>query len=180
MDQPPPNLTSSPRKLGNALSKFDLGEDIDFVVGITAAALTADQLIKATHSKRHKTSHFAKASLSAAVAFGAFKMYQRDRDESRDSNPQARRRMFQSTDRRRGGEGRDHPSYNDHYLVEAPRDGPRKEDEEWEAEHAGRQGSERRPWLGDEKRGFSAGSLVDDRDSRSGREWPTQHRSYSK
>ncbi|KAK3337657.1 hypothetical protein B0T19DRAFT_472518 [Cercophora scortea] len=48
------------------------GEDIDFVVGVTATALTADQILKLTTSKKHKIGHLAKAGLGATVAGVAF------------------------------------------------------------------------------------------------------------
>ncbi|KAK3331464.1 hypothetical protein B0H66DRAFT_97834 [Apodospora peruviana] len=74
-----------PRALINDMAKkVDFGEDIDFVVGVTATALTADQLLKtsACH-KEHKVMHLAKAGLGAAVAATAFTMMSREHNEHR-------------------------------------------------------------------------------------------------
>lgn len=67
------------------LREFDLGEDVDAVIGVTAAALVGDQLIRATESRKHKASHLMKAGVSAAVALGAFKMLHREHDEKHHS-----------------------------------------------------------------------------------------------
>lgn len=72
----------SPRRFIRRLSeKVDFGEDVDFVVGVTASALTADQLLKQTTCKRHKVAHLAKAGLGAAVAATAFTMMSREHDQ---------------------------------------------------------------------------------------------------
>jgi len=54
------------------------GEEIDFVVGLTATALTADQVLKLRSSKHHKAAHLAKAGLGAAVATTAFTLMARE------------------------------------------------------------------------------------------------------
>ncbi|KAK0634108.1 hypothetical protein B0T14DRAFT_86436 [Immersiella caudata] len=54
------------------------GEEIDFFVGLTATALTADQVLKLRSSKHHKAAHLAKAGLGAAVATTAFTLMARE------------------------------------------------------------------------------------------------------
>ncbi|KAJ9131616.1 hypothetical protein NKR23_g11655 [Pleurostoma richardsiae] len=63
------------------LSGVTLGEDVDFVVGVTAAALAGNQLLHATESKRHKTGHVIGAGLGAAVAATAFTLMKREHDQ---------------------------------------------------------------------------------------------------
>ncbi|KAK0612471.1 hypothetical protein B0T17DRAFT_620652 [Bombardia bombarda] len=75
---PPPSFHLLP----DITKKVNFGEDIDFVVGVTATALTADQLLKVTNKKnKHKVGHLAKAGLSAAVAATAFSMMEREHRE---------------------------------------------------------------------------------------------------
>lgn len=59
------------------------GQDIDLVAGLTAAALTADQLTKVADSKDHKTEHLALAGLGAAATVGALEMFWREHQESK-------------------------------------------------------------------------------------------------
>jgi hypothetical protein len=56
------------------------GEEIDFVVGLTATALTADQVLKMRASKHHKAMHLVKAGLGAAAATTAFTMMAREHE----------------------------------------------------------------------------------------------------
>ncbi|KAK0725887.1 hypothetical protein B0H67DRAFT_449941, partial [Lasiosphaeris hirsuta] len=60
--------------IGDLTQNVNLGEDVELVVGITAAALTADQLYKLVNTKKHKTMHLVKAGLGAAVAGTSFAM----------------------------------------------------------------------------------------------------------
>ncbi|KAM7219565.1 hypothetical protein V8F06_005120 [Rhypophila decipiens] len=77
-----PHGPNSPRHFIKKLTeKVDFGEDVDFVVGVTATALTADQLIKQTTCKDHKVMHLAKAGLGAAVAATAFTMMSREHNQ---------------------------------------------------------------------------------------------------
>ncbi|KAK3372732.1 hypothetical protein B0H63DRAFT_302934 [Podospora didyma] len=83
---PPPHSHNPPHHSPPGLLKdltknVDLGEDIDFVIGLTATALTADQVIKLAATKKHKASHLAKASLAAAAAATAFTMMAREHKE---------------------------------------------------------------------------------------------------
>lgn len=78
--------TSYPKKKKSGIfpdltKNINLGEDIDLVVGLTATALTADQVLKLKDSKKHKAMHLAKASLSAAAAATAFTMMKREHNE---------------------------------------------------------------------------------------------------
>ncbi|KAK0671720.1 hypothetical protein QBC41DRAFT_315408 [Cercophora samala] len=81
---PSPSLAPKKKKSGifpDLTKSINLGEDIDLVVGLTATALTADQLLKLKDSKKHKAMHLAKAGLSAATAATAFTMMARERNE---------------------------------------------------------------------------------------------------
>ncbi|KAK4180457.1 hypothetical protein QBC36DRAFT_320013 [Triangularia setosa] len=82
----PPSVTSSPRKKKSGMfpdltKDINFGENIDLVLGVTATALTADQLLKLKDSKKNKAMHLAKASLSAAAAATAFTMMRREHNE---------------------------------------------------------------------------------------------------
>lgn len=68
------------------LKDVDFGEGIDLVVGLTATALAADQLLRLKDSKQHKKMHLAKAGLSAAAAAAAFTMLQREHNERHQNN----------------------------------------------------------------------------------------------
>ncbi|KAK0702999.1 hypothetical protein B0T26DRAFT_876182 [Lasiosphaeria miniovina] len=81
----PPQPAPSHGFLADVTNKVDLGEDIDFVVGLTASALTADQVLKLATSKDHKTMHLAKAGLAGAVAATAFTMMAREHREHRSA-----------------------------------------------------------------------------------------------
>lgn len=83
----------SPRSTAYSLSNVNLGEDIDLVVGVTAAALTGDQLFKAAGSKEHKAAHLVKAGLGAVVTVGALRMMAREHSEKikHDEHDKARR-----------------------------------------------------------------------------------------
>ena len=78
---PPSELSRG--RLPSITRDINFGESIDFVVGVTAAALAADQLLKLKDSKNHKTMHLAKAGLSAAAAATAFTMLRREHHEHR-------------------------------------------------------------------------------------------------
>ncbi|KAK4169785.1 hypothetical protein QBC43DRAFT_306684 [Cladorrhinum sp. PSN259] len=82
--QPPQQRSGRPSTSGlfpDPTKKANLGEDIDLVVGVTATALAADQLIKLKESKKHKAMHLAKAGLSTAAAATAFTMMRREHRE---------------------------------------------------------------------------------------------------
>lgn len=87
---------SSKSLLHDITHNVNFGQDIDFVVGVTATALASDQLLKAKDSKEHKKMHLAKAGLSAAAAAAAFTMMRREHLE--EHHRRGRRR---STDRTR-------------------------------------------------------------------------------
>jgi len=80
---PPPHSPSrsSQSLLSDFIGNTNFGEDIDFVVGVTATALAADQLVKLKDSTKHKKMHLAKAGLSAAAAAAAFTMMRREHHE---------------------------------------------------------------------------------------------------
>lgn len=130
----PPQSAPSHGFFTDVTNKVDLGEDIDFVVGLTASALTADQAIKLATSKDHRTMHLAKAGLAAAVAATAFTMMAREHREHREHRSAAnhgrgrRRSRDPSTDSgtdsdRRHSVMRGHsPSYREDWPVVA---GPR-------------------------------------------------------
>ena len=63
--QPHPNILQTLTK------DVAFGEGVDLVVGLTATALAADQLLRVKDSKQHKKMHLAKAGLSAAAAAAA-------------------------------------------------------------------------------------------------------------
>ncbi|KAL2126398.1 hypothetical protein VTI74DRAFT_976 [Chaetomium olivicolor] len=75
----PPLFDSSSRSLLQDISNnVSFGEDIDFVVGVTATVLAADQLLKLKDSKKHQRAHLAKAGLSVATAAAAFYQMKRE------------------------------------------------------------------------------------------------------
>lgn len=80
-----PNDSSRP-----ATPPFSLSEPVDLIVGITAAALTGNQLLKASSSHDHKTSHLLKAGLGAAVAAGAFTMLRGEHEKKQNDNRKSR------------------------------------------------------------------------------------------
>jgi len=73
----------SPKSSRGLINDVDFGEGIDLVAGLTAAALSADQLGKVARSKKHKTEHLAKAGLGAVVALGALEMFRREHEEGK-------------------------------------------------------------------------------------------------
>lgn len=81
-DHNPPHHPHSPHSLKGAVDHLtqdaSFGEEIDFVVGLTATALTADQILKLRDSKHHKAMHLAKAGLGAVAATAAFTMMARE------------------------------------------------------------------------------------------------------
>lgn len=79
---PHPPSRSSQSLLSDFANNTNFGEDIDFVVGVTATALAADQLLKLKDSTKHKKMHLAKAGLSAAAAAAAFSMMRREHAEN--------------------------------------------------------------------------------------------------
>lgn len=80
-------LQDETHKSARHLHEFDLGEDVDAVIGITAAALAGDQVLRTAESEKHKTNHLLKAGVSAAVALGAFKLLHREHDEKHHNQP---------------------------------------------------------------------------------------------
>lgn len=66
------------------IADFSLGEDIDLVIGLTAAALAGNEAVKLATSHQHHGSHLMKAGLSAAVAASALKMMQREHQDHRE------------------------------------------------------------------------------------------------
>jgi hypothetical protein len=85
-------IREQPRGL---IPSISLGEPIDIVLGLTAAALTGDQLLKARSSHEHKTAHLAKAGIGAAVTVGALAMLRADHNDK-----QHRHSREHSTERR--------------------------------------------------------------------------------
>lgn len=63
------------------IADFSLGEDIDLVIGLTAAALAGNEVVKLAKNHQHQGSHLVKAGLSAAVAASALKMMQREHQD---------------------------------------------------------------------------------------------------
>lgn len=76
----------------NILDNVSFGEGIDLAVGLTATALTADQLVKLAHTKKHTTQHLVKGGLSAGLATAAFAMLAREHREKHDEQELQRRR----------------------------------------------------------------------------------------
>lgn len=73
----------SPKTSEGFVNDVDFGAGIDLVAGLTAAALTADQLGKVAHSKKHKAEHLAKAGLGVVVTLGALEMFRREHEEGK-------------------------------------------------------------------------------------------------
>lgn len=70
---------------------FSLGEDVDLIIGLTAAALAGNEVARLAKSHQHQGSHLVKAGLSAAVAASALKMMQREhQDHHEDHNGSSR------------------------------------------------------------------------------------------
>lgn len=84
----PPRLSSSSSHRSHG---FDLGEDIDAIIGVTATAYAGEQVYEASKSKKHQTSHLIKAGLSGLVALGAFKMFRREHNEKHHPAKQTHR-----------------------------------------------------------------------------------------
>lgn len=61
---------------------FNLGEDIDLAIGLTAGALAGNEFLESSQSHDSRASHLLKAGLSAVVAASAFKMLGREHRES--------------------------------------------------------------------------------------------------
>ena len=107
-DHHDPHGPHSPRHfIKNLTEKVDFGEDIDFVVGVTATALGADQLLKQASCKDHKVMHLAKAGLSAAVGATAFAMMAREHNQRK--HPERLQHRHPHNER-----GRDYDSDDDH------------------------------------------------------------------
>lgn len=68
----------------NPLEDVSFGEGIDLAVGLTATALTADQLAKLAHTKKHTTQHLVKGGLTAGLATAAFAMMAREHREKHE------------------------------------------------------------------------------------------------
>jgi hypothetical protein len=94
-----------------AVPSISLGEPIDIVLGLTAAALTGDQLLKARNSHEHKTAHLAKAGLGAAVTVGALAMLRADHNDRshhhRHRSVERREVNVRDGNSRRGSDARD-------------------------------------------------------------------------
>lgn len=84
--------SKSPKTSKSFVNDVDFGEGIDLVAGLTAAALSANQLGKVAHSKKHKTEHLAKAGLGAVVALGALEMFRREHEEGKHHHDGSRSR----------------------------------------------------------------------------------------
>lgn len=63
------------------IADFSLGEDVDLVIGLTAAALAGNEVARLAKSHQHQGSHLFKAGLSAAVAASALKLMQREHQD---------------------------------------------------------------------------------------------------
>lgn len=102
------------------IADVSLGEDVDLVIGLTAAALIGNEVAKLAKSHQHQGSHLVKAGLSAVVAAGALKMMQREhQDHHAHYNGRSREYTWHhcspgilEEDQRH--EHRDHGSYTHH------------------------------------------------------------------
>ncbi|KAK3364589.1 hypothetical protein B0T25DRAFT_69632 [Lasiosphaeria hispida] len=88
----------SPGLIGDLTQNANLGEDIELVVGVTAAALTADQLYKLMMTKKHKTMHLVKAGLSATVAGASFAMMLQEHHEHEKKGRERGRSRYRNSD----------------------------------------------------------------------------------
>lgn len=63
---------------------FNLGEDIDLAIGLTASLLAGNEFLESSlsHDGGSQASHLLKAGLSAVVAAGAFKIFGREHREN--------------------------------------------------------------------------------------------------
>lgn len=75
---------AKPHHTFNPLEDVSFGEGIDLAVGLTATALTADQLAKLAHTKKHTTEHLVKSGLTAGLAATAFAMLAREHREKHE------------------------------------------------------------------------------------------------
>ncbi len=107
------------RNSTSVLDKVHLGKDIDIAIGATAIALAGNELLNAKSDKHHRTSHFVKAGLGAAVALGAYQMF---RKEQEGEQPKGRR------GRDRHEEEREHAQQQPR-VVAAPPQGAREGDD---------------------------------------------------
>ncbi|KAB5517378.1 hypothetical protein GE09DRAFT_570875 [Coniochaeta sp. 2T2.1] len=132
-----------------SIKDISFGEDIDFVMAITAAALTANQLLKVAESKKHKGSHLAKAALGAAVTAVAVDMYQRDSKEHDEEEKKS-----QQTGHNADGARMYHRYQlqsdrgHDRLLTNGRGDREWEMEREYEREHHGRPEYRRRSWPG--------------------------------
>lgn len=97
------------------IAEFSLGEDVDLVIGLTAAALAGNEVARLAKSHQHQGSHLFKAGLSAAVAAGALKLMQRehqDHHEHRNGHSREHTRHHHSRRMLEENEGHEHESYD--------------------------------------------------------------------
>ncbi|KAK0748954.1 hypothetical protein B0T18DRAFT_95589 [Schizothecium vesticola] len=91
----------------NPLENVSFGEGIDLAVGLTATALTADQLVKLAHSKKHTTQHLVRGGLTGGLATAAFAMMTREHRDKHET--QQRKKEQLEHQRRRSLVERPHP-----------------------------------------------------------------------
>ncbi|KAB5528807.1 hypothetical protein GE09DRAFT_396511 [Coniochaeta sp. 2T2.1] len=132
-----------------SIRDISFGEDIDFVIALTAAALTANQLLKVAESKKHKGSHLAKAALGAAVTAVAVDMYQRDSKEHEEEKKMSHQNGYDNAD------GIGHHRHqlqtdggHDRLLTSGSGEREWEVEREYEREHHGRPEYRRRSWPG--------------------------------
>ncbi|KAK4445334.1 hypothetical protein QBC34DRAFT_164661 [Podospora aff. communis PSN243] len=126
--------THSHRSLKSTLDHLThdayFGEEIDFVVGLTATALTADQVLKMRASKHHKAMHLVKAGIGAAAATTAFSLMAREHAAEKKHRAEVREKEAErgrARERVREWE-RNYDGYGYHGRVESLTDSEDEED----------------------------------------------------
>lgn len=111
------------------IADFSLGEDVDLVIGLTAAALAGNEVAKLARGHQHQGSHLVKAGLSAAVAASALNMMRREhQDHHRHHNNDRSREHTRHYHSQRTDEGDErhhhehHGPFAQHSQPEYPRD----------------------------------------------------------
>lgn len=115
---PPRHATSTPSRslFERATKNVHFGEDIDFVVGVTATAFAANQLLKLKDSEKHKTTHLVAAGLGASTAAAAFSMMKHEHHERHQNNTQSGHTRHRGSDL---GHGTGDSRISSRHLVES-------------------------------------------------------------
>lgn len=99
------------------IADFSLGEDVEFVIGLTAAALAGNEVVKIAQSHQNRGSHLVKAGLSTALAVGSLNMMMLEHRDHHENHNGHNRQRPQKQHSRSMFEGNEHDSHghSDHH-----------------------------------------------------------------